>query len=180
MAEPVEWTYDDPSIPHGEVLYRRVPKDEEPKKHYFDFATTVDRISGEKCLGKGAFSLTTPDKTHAEEGPSGAGLSVQIESLMRLNGIPTSDLVDWETHGVGRFHADDVRRGLEEDPTRGRGGVVAFEDPTDDVLGKAHGLLRTQSPDSPRSEWSDIRSKLLSAAIWYDSDPGYETPEVPD
>jgi hypothetical protein len=158
VTESSDWVYNDASIKDGEVLYRRVAKDDAPQKNLF---TTVDRVSGTRCLGKGAFTLTTPDKTLPN-----AGASVQIESLMKTNVIPTYALVDWETHGVGRFHVVDVRNGL--------GGVVAFEDPDDEILGKVHGLLRTKSPIFDRPEWSKIRSFILQAAVWFESDPGYE------
>lgn len=153
------WLHDDLSISDDEILYRRVEKDYEPSRNLF--TTTVDRISGERCLGKGAFSLTDDDRKLPN-----AGASVQLEGLMREHGIPTAGLVNWDTHGVGRFHARDVRRG--------EGGVVALEDPEDEVLGTVHGLLRTRSDNFPRPEWSKIRSYILEAAIWYDSDPGYE------
>jgi hypothetical protein len=161
VSESDEWTHDDPSIKDDEVLYRRVPKDEDPKKKYYDVSNTVDRISGTPCLGKGALSLNDADKVNP-----GAGLSIQIEGLMQKLEIPTAKLVNWDTHGVGRFHAGDVRRG--------RGGVIAFEDLSDEILGKAHGLIRTKSASLPRPEWSAIRSELMQVAIWYESDPGYE------
>lgn len=164
MAESDGWVIDDPALEADEVLYRRVSKDDDPKKNNFDFGTAVNRITGQPCLGKGAFTLTSDDK----ELPN-AGCSVQIETLMKHHEIPTFKLVNWETHGVGRFHVRDVRRG--------KGGVVALEDPNDPVLGKAHGLIRTASSAFPRAEWSDIRSQLLERAIWYDSDPGYEVQE---
>lgn len=164
MAESDEWVIDDSSLDHSDVLYRRVSKDDDPKKNNFDFGTAVNRITGQPCLGKGAFSLTRDDKKLPN-----AGCSVHIEILMKHNEIPTSQLVNWETHGVGRFHVRDVRRG--------KGGVVAKEDPDTEILGKVHGLIRTASKDFPRAEWSEIRSQILQAAIWYDSDPGYEVQE---
>ena len=80
-----------------------------------------------------------------------AGCSVQIESLMKRHGITAAALVDWETHVVGRFSVQNVRDA--------GGGVIAAEDYGDPVLGKVHGLVRTQSPGM--KAWSELRSKLL-------------------
>jgi len=152
VSDPDEWVSDDLSISDDEILYRRVLKADSG-------SFTVDRISGETRLGKGAFSLNDRDK----EPP--AGCSVCLEGLMRIHEILTCDLADWETHGVGRFHAKDVRRG--------EGGIIASEDPDDPVLGKAHALLRTKSPGLPRPEWNYVRSAILEHAVYFDSDPGY-------
>lgn len=152
VSAPAEWVSDDPSITDDEVVYRRVTKNAPG-------ALTIDRISGETHLGTGAFSLNPRDRA------APAGCSVCLESLMRQHEIPTSRLAKWETQGVGRFHARDVRRG--------KGGIVASEDPEDTELGKAHALLRTKSPGLPRAEWLDIRSAILEQAIYFESDPGF-------
>ncbi|SDE65056.1 hypothetical protein SAMN04488581_4451 [Mycolicibacterium neoaurum] len=95
-----------------------------------------------------------------------AGCSIYIESLMRRNGIPTSALVDWSASGVGRFTAADVRKS--------GGGVVGREDQSDADLGKAHGLVRTQSPGMRSGPaWSGLRNKLLDHVQYFDADPGY-------
>ena len=154
MSAADEWVSDDPSLSDDEVIYRRVLKGNPGS-----FDVTVDRMSGVTCLGKGAFSLNDRDKAPP------AGCSVHIESLMRVHKIPTGALTSWDKYGVGRFHAADVRRG--------KGGVVPFEDPDDEALGKAHALLRTPTPGLPKAEWSDVRSAILENAVYFESDPGY-------
>jgi hypothetical protein len=94
-----------------------------------------------------------------------------MESLMRFHDIATSKLANWDTQGVGRFHARDVRRG--------KGGIVSSEDPEDQELGKAHALIRTKAAGLPRSEWLDIRSAILEQAVYFDSDPGYLNTPAP-
>jgi DNA helicase HerA-like ATPase len=69
----------------------------------------------------------------------------------KRHGITAAALVDWETHVVGRFSVQNVRDA--------GGGVIAAEDYGDPVLGKVHGLVRTQSPGM--KAWSELRSKLL-------------------
>ena len=150
-----EWVSDDSSLKHEEFIYRRVAKADKGS-----FNLTVDRKSGEKCLGKGAFSPNDNDRKPP------AGCSVHLDSLLRAHEIPTSRLVaNWDTHGVGRFRAADVRRN--------GGGVIVSPDNDDTVLGPAHALLRTKSPGLPRTEWSYIRSAILDEAVYFDSDPGY-------
>lgn len=95
-----------------------------------------------------------------------AGCSVFIESLMRKHDIPTAALVDWSTNGVGRFTAGDVRNC--------GGGVVAREDRSDPLLGKAHGLVRSDSPGMRSGPaWSSLRNKLLDHVQYFAEDPGY-------
>lgn len=154
MPQSDDWVSDDPSVVDDEVVYRRVLKGQPGS-----FDVTVDRVSGTACLGKGAFSLNSRDK----EPPAGG--SVHLEGHMRSHEIPTSALATWDTHGVGRFYAKDVRRGP--------GGVVAWRDPDDAALGEAHALLRTPSAGLPKPEWSDIRSAILESAVYFESDPGY-------
>lgn len=152
MGGADEWTSDDPTLGDDEVIYRRVSKKDQG-------SFTVDRKSGERRLGPGAFSLNGNDYLDP------AGCSVHLERLLISNEIPTNQLVNWETHGVGRFKAIDVRNG--------GGGVVLAPDDADEVLGKAHALLRTKSVGLPRGEWRDVRAAILDKAIYFESDPGY-------
>jgi hypothetical protein len=97
-----------------------------------------------------------------------AGCSIHIESLMREHLIATSSLVDWSVSGVGRFTAADVRIS--------GGGVVARKDESDPELGKAHGLVRSESPGMRSGPaWSGLRNKLLDHVQYFDEDPGYAT-----
>ncbi len=91
-----------------------------------------------------------------------------MDSLLRAHEIATDKLVaDWDKQGVGRFQAVDVRRG--------EGGVVLSPDAEDEVLGKAHALLRTMTARLPKAEWSDA---ILAEAIYFESDPGYAEPPI--
>jgi hypothetical protein len=150
-----EWVSDDSSVDKDEFIYRRVSKNDKG-------SFTLDRKSGTKCLGKGAFTLNPNDKADP------AGCSVHMDSLLRAHEIPTSKLADWDKQGVGRFQAVDVRRG--------EGGVVLSPDEEDEALGKAHALLRTKTAGLPKAEWSDVRDAILEEAIYFESDPGYVAP----
>lgn len=93
-----------------------------------------------------------------------AGCSVQVDSLMERHRLPTTALADWGNEVVGRIYVSDVRES--------GGGVIACEDPTDTALGKAHGLIRTQSPNmKPPSDYAALRSRLLERVVYFDRDP---------
>jgi hypothetical protein len=164
VSESVSWVVDDPSILANDILYRRVEKDGDPR------CFTTDRISGTKCLGPAAFTISSGDK-----GFDG-GLSVHVEGLLAKHRIPTRKLVNWETHGVARFEVAVVRSG--------NGGVVLREDPEDPHLGKAHALMRTQTADlgarAAKREWSVIRSQILDNAVYFENDPGFLRAELAD
>lgn len=155
LQEDAEWKHDDAEIKSAETLYRRVPN----KPSYFK---TQNRFNGDICFSPAAFSLTDADHIPP------AGCSTQLENLMIEHEIATADLVNWDTHVVGRFKVEHVRAS--------GGGVVAHEDAEDEILGKAHGLLRTKSPGMrPKGEWSALRNKLLEHVEYFGTDPGYST-----
>jgi hypothetical protein len=160
MVSSAEWVHDDPGVPDEAVVFRRVEKDGDPKNF------SLDRIHETKCLGPGAFTASSRDK-----GPEG-GLSVHLEYLLRRHEIKTADLVaDWNEFGVARFHVRDLRAC--------GGGIIEKEDPEDEVLGKAHALMRSTSPGmKARGAWASARKLVLERAIYFDVDPGFSDVET--
>lgn len=204
MTAGGEWRWDDSALKGEDVLYRRVPNDPkylqtedrftgrrllspaalnlseadyEAEPEDVVAVTELDpppsdeeevrvRLDWGKGRAMRAFRGWREEQSGVPQ--EHAGCSVQIESLMKRHAIPTSALADWleQGNGVGRFTVQDVRDA--------GGGVVAVEDTSDPVLGKAHGLVRTKSQNmKPKPEWSNLRKELLKKAEFVAADPGY-------
>lgn len=200
MTEPAEWRWDDEQLQRDDVLYRRVPNkpdyfstqerftgavcfhpvafnlsdydydapesdidrvaDLDPPPS--DFEDVRERLDWGKARAKRGFRGW--EERQAGLSYEHAGCSVQIDSLMQIHELETAALADWGNEVVGLFRVGDVRDS--------GGGVIACEDPTDDELGRAHGLIRTVSPNmKPPSAYAALRSKLLERVVYVDRDP---------
>lgn len=142
------WEWDDESIPSAERVYRRILR----RPNYI----VPNLLTGQPEPGKASLQF---DK--------GDGMSVHLESLRAELGVEIEVAYDWSKYHVIEFDVECVRSG-------GVGGVIQSDDPDDEVLGKAHGVVRTKSPSMPRSERDVVRDAIIDRFRWIRS-----TPQIP-
>ena len=134
------WTYDEPGkVPLGDQLYRRVLR----RPLFF----TQDLLTGAKAPLTGALQIDED-----------SGMSVYLDSQMRVTGCTSEELYDARCECLIRFAANVAR----ECPDW---GIVS--DPVDDgPRGAAHGLVRNRNPRPSKSAKRTLRTAILNSYSW--------------
>lgn len=140
-----DWVWDDPQIPDGEVLFRRVPM---KPSH-----ATFDALRGVWVPHAGAFQRDANE-----------GMSVHMDSILEARGRARHTLYDSAKYGAVSFPARVVRAA--------EAGVLAttptHEQESNEDLRAAHAEARPPRPEKDRPFWSKVRNEMIKASVWVD------------
>lgn len=140
-----EWVWNDPQIPDGEVLFRRVPT---KPSH-----ATFDALRGVWVPHAGAFQRDVNE-----------GMSVHLDSILEARDRPRHTLYDPTRYGAVRFPAQVVRAaGAGVLPT-----TPTIEEEPDEDLRAAHSEARPPRPERDKQFWSTVRNEMIKASVWVD------------
>lgn len=141
-----DWRWDDERIPSDQMLYRHAPKEPHPQNP----KSRLDPSSRKWVLTAAAFT-----KNEMRED----GWSIYREQLMLDNGLTVHDIEisDPALRSVWEFSVGNARG-------EGGAGVVDEEDDQDQVLGKAHGLVRCREARPSDQQIVELRALLISRA----------------
>lgn len=138
-----EWVWNDPQIPDGELLFRRVPT---KPSH-----ATFDALRGVWVPHAGAFQRDANE-----------GMSVHLDGTLEERGRARHTLYDPERYGAVRFPVAVVRAAnagvLPTTPT-------VAEEP-DEELRAAHAEVRPPHANKDRPFWSGVRDGMIKASVW--------------
>ena len=138
-----EWVWNDPQIPDGELLFRRVPT---KPSH-----ATFDALRGVWVPHAGAFQRDANE-----------GMSVHMEGTLEERGRARHTLYDPERYGAVRFPAAVVRAAnagvLPTTPT--------VEEEPDEDLRAAHAEARPHDAKKDKPFWSKVRNEMIQASVW--------------
>lgn len=142
-----EWVWDDPEIRPDELFLRSIPRKPE-------FA--VPNLVTRRLEVKPAALRFDSD-----------GMSVSSSKLLADEGQDRERICNWETHTGVEFEAS-AARSTEE------AGVVydpVPDHPDGDIFGKAHSLVRAETPNPPRATRRNIQTAIAARCRWVDEDP---------
>lgn len=140
------WEWNDDHITKDQVIFRHVPKEpgtHSPKKR-------IDPTNGQWSLTKAAF---TKDEILED------GWSIHREKLMKDRGITVSNIEE-----SGSAPREAWRLLVANVRSVPHSGVIDKEDPNDEQLGKAHGLIRCESPKPTNEHIVRLRTQLIAHA----------------